>query len=39
MALLVGTLGLFVVLGAAMYFSLRMVSDRKTSASMEKKRN
>lgn len=39
MALLVGTLGLFVVLGAAMYFSLRMVSDKKTSASMEKKRN
>lgn len=39
MALLVGTLGLFVVLGAAMYFSLRMVSDRKTSASMEKKHN
>jgi len=39
MALLVGTLGLFVVLGAAMYFSLRMVSDRKTSASMEKNRN
>ena len=39
MALLVGTLGLFVVLGAAMYFSLRMVSDKETSASMEKKRN
>ena len=36
MALLVGTIGLFVVLGAAMYFSLRMVSGKKEEALVEK---